>query len=184
MPPIENATAAGSSSISKSHVITADIGSFDPNCEDEPLWNRSTVLHHKFLIQIATHQYSNAILTAKEILTEDPTNQLISQYLPVLNERVALDIEKAATDVVVKEEEGDEDGDEEDDDDDDDDDDGTSGESSNDGENTEEEEEEAEEEVVEGSEAGDEDGLEEMIIGAAERNEAAPRRRDSDATLL
>ncbi|KAI8847109.1 hypothetical protein BC829DRAFT_418673 [Chytridium lagenaria] len=71
-----------------------------------------------FLSHIAAKQYAKALDDARTILSLDPNNDLILDYIPVLKEKIALDI---ARDMEEKAEEGKDRGEDDNEDDDDDD---------------------------------------------------------------
>ncbi|KAJ3292307.1 hypothetical protein HDU76_007179 [Blyttiomyces sp. JEL0837] len=60
--------------------------------DSEPM-DESLLLHEMFLVNIASHKYSRALDVANEILNRDPKNELILEYVPVLKERLTLDLQ-------------------------------------------------------------------------------------------
>ncbi|KAJ3071825.1 hypothetical protein BCR33DRAFT_712430 [Rhizoclosmatium globosum] len=86
--------------------------------ETDPI-DETLTLFELFLIKIQSKKYGDALQIASEILKTDPRNPLILEYVPLLKEKMMLDLKEAEE----EDEEGDSDEDEDEDSDDDDNDD-------------------------------------------------------------
>ncbi|KAJ3218594.1 hypothetical protein HDU67_004898 [Dinochytrium kinnereticum] len=72
-----------------------------------------------FLAHIAAKKFTLALEDARSILSFDPNNSLVLEYIPVLKEKIALDIARDAEEANEANQEGEEEGSEEEDDEDD-----------------------------------------------------------------
>ncbi|KAI8610666.1 hypothetical protein BC830DRAFT_1144706 [Chytriomyces sp. MP71] len=64
------------------------------NDESDPI-DESLTLFELFLLKIQTRRYAEALQVASEILKTDPNNPLITEYVPVLKEKLLLDLYEA-----------------------------------------------------------------------------------------
>ncbi|KAI9339402.1 hypothetical protein BDR26DRAFT_862360 [Obelidium mucronatum] len=64
--------------------------------ESDPI-DATLTLFELFLVKIQTKSYASALQIATEILKTDPRNPLILEYVPVLKEKMFLDLQDAET---------------------------------------------------------------------------------------
>ncbi|KAI8831636.1 hypothetical protein BJ741DRAFT_616491 [Chytriomyces cf. hyalinus JEL632] len=108
VPPPSHLTAAAKSMLDQemtcSLLIQKELAQLDvkdsqPVSYDasDPI-DESLTLFELFLVKITSKKYAEALQVGTEILKTDPRNPLILEYVPVLKEKLLLDLQDAAAD--------------------------------------------------------------------------------------
>ncbi|KAJ3234243.1 hypothetical protein HDU78_005936 [Chytriomyces hyalinus] len=106
VPPPSHLTAAAKSMLEQemtySLLIQKELAQLDVK-DSQPLSydasdpiDESLTLFELFLVKITSKKYAEALQVGTEILKTDPRNPLILEYVPVLKEKLMLDLQDAA----------------------------------------------------------------------------------------